>query len=128
MYPTSLLEHKAEMAMTIFFFKSYLSQVNLFPFLYSFHLLIVHKTVCDFICWDSFLYSCQYFLYVYYACIKYFLMYKWGYLVFPSIYSVLVYHEHTKANIGPWLVEIWLNILSCINWLNSLISNLSAFS
>ena len=29
------------------------------PFLYSFHILSVHKTICaHFICWDMFMYSC----------------------------------------------------------------------
>ena len=38
-------------------------------------------------------------------------MYILTYIVFPSVYSVLVYHGYTTANISPWWVGIWLNIL-----------------
>ena len=54
--------------------------------------------------------SFQYFLYEYYAYIKCFCIYKWAYLVFPSVYSVLDYHGYTNADIDPWTVRNWLNI------------------
>ena len=35
-------------------------------------------------------------------------MSKWAYLVFPSVYSMLIYDRYTY--IGLWCVETWLNI------------------
>ena len=45
-----------------------------------------------------------------YVYIKIFCMCKWAYLVFPSIYSVLVYHRYTNANIGPLWIRTLLNM------------------
>ena len=56
-------------------------------------ILFVHWTICThFIYWDTFVYSYQYFFYVYYEYTKCFYMCKWAYFVFPSVYLVLVYH------------------------------------
>ena len=57
-------------------------QVQLFPFLYSFRILLIHRTHL-FIFW--------YYLFVYYEYIEYFCVCKWDYLVFPSIYLMLRY-------------------------------------
>ena len=44
---------------------------DFFPFMYSFHILLIHGTIDGyFICWDMFVYSFQYFLYVYYVYIS----------------------------------------------------------
>ena len=52
------------------------------------------NNICIFCLWDTFVYSCQYILYVHYVCNKCFYMCKWAYLVFASIYSGFVYHEY----------------------------------
>ena len=48
------------LAMAIWYYK-----VRLFPSLYPFYILLVHRTTCAyFICWDTFGYSFQYYSYV----------------------------------------------------------------
>ena len=69
-------------------------QVSLFPLLCPFHILLLHRiTWAYFICWDTFIYSCHYFLYVYNLCIKCFCICKWAYLVFLFVYSVWEYDK-----------------------------------
>ena len=63
--------------------------------------------------WDIFVYSFQYYLYVYFVYIKCFYICKWAYLVLGSIYSI--HHEYTNANIGRWCVGTWLNIVPTTN-------------
>ena len=67
-------------------------QVKLLPFLYPFHILLFHTIMhAHFICWDTFVYSCWYFLYVYIKCSY---MCKWAYLSLRLI--------SVRANISEW--------------------------
>ena len=45
--------------------------------------------------------------------------FKWVYPVFPSVYSVLVYHRYTNANIGSEWVITQLNIFPTLEHTNS---------
>ena len=69
---TSPLKYNAHVAMN-----TKRTQVRLLLFFNPFHILLVHGTKsAQFICWDMFVYSCWYFLYVYSVCIKCFYMNK----------------------------------------------------
>ena len=67
----------------------------------SLHVLLVHRTtICTyFIFSGTSVYSFEY-LYLYIVFIKCFCMCEWVCLVFPSVYSVLVYHGYSNANTG----------------------------
>ena len=80
-----------------------------FPFI-----LFVHRIICK----DMLVYSFQLFFYV---LLSTYWMCKWEYLVFPSVYLVLLYHGYTNSNISPWWVETQLNILPTTKQLNILI-------
>ena len=50
-----------------------------FPFLCPFHILLVHRPICEyFIYWNMFAYSFKYYLYVYDVHIKSFCICKWA--------------------------------------------------
>ena len=88
-------------------------QVALCQFLSPFYILLVPRTICEY--FEPLRHICiffYYYLYVFYVYVKCFCIFKWAYLVFLSIYLVLVYCRYTNANIGSWWVTTWVNIFS----------------
>ena len=89
------------------------AQVNIFPFMYFFHIILIPKKyehilrigICLYIIINT---SLMYVNDCFYFCI-------WVNLVFLSVYSVLVYHGYANA----WWVGTWQNILSSTNKHNS---------
>ena len=63
------------------FYYPTISSKIFFPFLYPFHILLVHRPMCAyFICLDTFVHSYQNLLNIYYVYIKCFWVCKWAYL------------------------------------------------
>ena len=69
-----------------------------------FYVLLVHLRICMLIRWDTFVHSCQYFLYVLYVCIKWpICINEYILFHFPFIQCYYII-EYTDNNIGPqWM-------------------------
>ena len=97
----SMLWYKTHMALPV-------KEINkTFNVLYSFHILLIHRKICaHFICWDTFVYSCQYIFYIYYVCMK------CSYIYFSSTESDLNIRIGKAETAMDRLLTIWKSDLS----------------